>query len=937
MTTYIVFLLLGLGSGAVYAALGSSLVVTYRSSGVVNFATGAIALYTAYTFAFLRNGQLLDPIPGLPEAVKLGSPLAFVPSLVISLVIAALLGLLLYGLVFRPLRNRSPIAKAVASIGVMLAVQSLLALRVGTNPVSVNPIFSQQSYSLGGVLVPMDRVWFAAIIVLMAAVLGAMVKFTRFGLATRAVAETERGALVSGLSPDRIAAINWGLSTIVAGLSGILIAPIVPLVPLSYTLFIVPALAAAMFGGFSRLGPTVAAGLLIGMVQSVLAYMQNTISGFPPSGTPELVTLLLILGLLIARRDRLPQRGSLAAPSLGRAPRLRNLALPTILGVAVAVAALLLTHGSIRAAVITTLIFAVIALSQVVVTGFAGQVSLAQLTLAGTAAFTLSRLSYDYHVPFPIAPLLAALAATVIGVVVGLPALRLRGLPVAVVTLAMAVAVEALWFDNNNINGGVAGAPVTSPRLFGIDLGIGGGAGYPRIAFGLLCLTVVTIVAIGVALLRRSRLGASMLAVRANERSAAASGVDVRRVKVIAFAIGSFTAGLGGALIAYQQNLATADSFTSFAGIALFANVYLAGVSSVGGGVIAGIIAAGGVVYYAMNSWLSLGSYFGVISGILLVLTVIQNPDGLAGPLHALVARLRHRPSGAIDMDLSRATTAPPAAREPGPEILVATGIGMRYGGVVALEDISFSVRQGEILGLIGPNGAGKTTLIDALSGYAQSTGSISLNGASLDGLPPHRRSRVGLGRTFQAAELYEELSVRENVLVGTNAIGRREVTANDFDRLFEILHLSEVADRRVAELTQGQRQLVSVARALAGRPEIVLLDEPAAGLGTAESKWLGERLRGVRASGVTVVMVDHDMGLVLDVCDRIVVLDLGRVLAVGTPDEVKRNPNVIRAYLGGSAPPDEAALEEPALAAADALSATSKPVETSVEELRNG
>jgi ABC-type branched-subunit amino acid transport system ATPase component len=329
-----------------------------------------------------------------------------------------------------------------------------------------------------------------------------------------------------------------------------------------------------------------------------------------------------------------------------------------------------------------------------------------------------------------------------------------------------------------------------------------------------------------------------------------------------------------------------------------------------------------------MNRWLSLGDYFAVISGILLVVTVIQNPDGLVGPLHNVVARFRRRPTGAIDLGLSGTAAPRPLAPELGREILAARGVGMRYGGVVALEDVSFTVRQGEILGLIGPNGAGKTTLIDALSGYAASTGTVSIRDTCLDGLAPHRRSRLGLGRTFQAAELYEELTVRENVLVGTNAIGRRTAAGIKPDEMFAVLHLAEVADRTVAELSQGQRQLVSIARALAGQPDVVLLDEPAAGLDSSESRWLGERLRNVRASGVTLLMVEHDMGLVLDLCDRIVVLDLGRVLAVGTPGEIEANPDVIRAYLGGSATPGEAAQEEPALAAGDSLPPAATPSE---------
>jgi ABC-type branched-subunit amino acid transport system ATPase component/ABC-type branched-subunit amino acid transport system permease subunit len=922
VTDHLVFLILGLGSGAVYAALGMSLVVTHRSSGVVNFSTGAIALYVAYTFAFLRQGKVLVPIPGLPETISLASPLTFASCLVIALAVAVVLGLVLYGLVFRPLRTASPVAKAVASIGVMLVLQSVLALQVGTSPVSLDPIFSQDTYTIGDLRVPADRVWFACVIVLLALALGALVKFTRFGLATRAVAETERGAVVSGLAPDRIAAINWALSCVVAGLSGILIAPIVPLVPLSYTLFIVPALAAAMVGGFTRIGPAVLAGLLIGMVQSELTNLQKSVDWLPSSGTAELVTLLFILVLLVVRHDRLPQRGSVTTLSLGRAPRPRSLPLATFVGTVIGLAALLLTHGSVRAAVVTTLIFTVLGLSQVVVTGLAGQVSLAQLALAGTSAFTLSRLTSDLGVPFPLAPILAALVATAVGVVLGLPALRLRGLPVAVVTLSMAVTLDALWFHNTDFNGGGAGAPIKNPTLFGMDVGIGGGHDYPRISFGVMCLTVTVAVALGVTLLRRSRLGVSMLAVRANERSAAASGVDVRRVKVIAFAISSFIAGLGGALMAYQQNVASADSYAAMIGVGFFATVYLAGVSSVGGGVLSGVMAAGGILYLALDRWLNLGDYYGVINGVLLVFTVIQNPQGIIGPVYGLIARLRRTEpvSAGPEMSATEAATAPAEVPEPGPEILTATDIGLRYGGVVALDGVSFTARKGEILGLIGPNGAGKTTLIDSISGYARPTGTVALGDRSLDGMPPHRRSRQGLGRTFQGVELYDDLTVRENVLVGTNAaVDRMDDRA--LDELFGVLQLTDVAERPVSDLSQGQRQLVSVARALGGRPDLVLLDEPAAGLDSSESRWLGERLRGVRAEGVTVIIVDHDMSLVLDICDRIVVLDLGRVIAIGTPDEIKRDPNVVRAYLGRSDSAEQAAIEEPSLAATEEAS----------------
>jgi ABC-type branched-subunit amino acid transport system ATPase component len=316
-----------------------------------------------------------------------------------------------------------------------------------------------------------------------------------------------------------------------------------------------------------------------------------------------------------------------------------------------------------------------------------------------------------------------------------------------------------------------------------------------------------------------------------------------------------------------------------------------------------------------LDRWISLGEYFAVISGLLLVLTVVKNPEGIVGPLHGLVARIRARrnPSPATTEEVADVT--PLATPVIGNEILTVTGVGVTYGGVIALEEVGFTVREGEILGLIGPNGAGKTTLVDAMSGFARCTGSVTLEGHSLDGLPPHRRSRAGLGRTFQGIELYDDLTVRENVLVGTTAADRSQGGEPDLDRLFSTLHLTAVADRTVAELSQGQRQLVSVARSLAGRPRVVLLDEPAAGLDSGESRWLGGRLQAARDAGVTVVMVEHDMGLVLEVCDRIVVLDLGKVIAVGTPAEIKTNPDVVRAYLGSSHSHGPKA--EPALSAA--------------------
>lgn len=909
---HIQFLLLGSGNGAVFAALALALVVTYRSSGVINFATGAIALYVAYTFAYLREGELLIPIPGLPETVELGGKLTLVSALAISMVVAALLGLVLYVLVFRPLRHAPPVAKAVASLGVLVLFQALMAQRVGTSPISVDNIFPDEVVQIGEANVRQNRLWFAGVIVLIGLLLAAAFRFTRFGLATRAVAETEKGAVVSGLSPDRIAALNWMISAMVAGLAGILIAPIVPLVPVSYTLFIVPALAAALVGQFQALAPTVVAGVLIGAVQSELVYLQGRWDWLPSSGAPELVPLAVVLVVLVVRGRPLPSRGAIIQRTLGRAPRPRGLALPALVGTVVAAAALVALDGEWRGALLTTIILAVVSLSLVVVTGYAGQVSLAQLTLAGAAGFVLAGLTTNLSVPFPIAPILAALAATVIGVAFGIPAIRVRGLSVAVVTLALAVSLESIWFRNNDVNGGTGGARIVTPSLFGLDLGVGRGAEFPRLAFCFLCLGVLVGVGIGVAKLRTSALGSAMLAVRANERAAAAAGVDVVRVKLTAFAIGSFIAGLGGALLAYKQGSVTYASYTAIAGLGLFATAYLAGITSVSGGILAGALGAGGIVFLGiengLESHLDIGLYYEVATGILLVLTVILNPEGIVGPAHRAVERLRLRRAGPIPepetVDVgspvagTSAVAGPPTGSGPA---LVASNVAVRFGGVVAVDDVSFEVGRGHIFGVIGPNGAGKTTLLDAISGFNDGGGSLEVDGDRFDRLAPHERVRRGLGRTFQAIELYDDLSVAENVMVGLSAGRRRGVDATHMDEVFAVLGLHDVRDRPAGELSQGQRQLVSVARAMVGAPTVLLLDEPAGGLDSNESRWLGDRLCALRDSGTTIVLVDHDMGLVLGVCDEICVLDFGRVIAQGPPEVVRSEPRVVEAYLGSA------------------------------------
>jgi ABC-type branched-subunit amino acid transport system ATPase component/branched-subunit amino acid ABC-type transport system permease component len=897
---HVAALLLGLGNGGVYAALALALVLTYRSSGVINFATGAVALYGAYTYASLREGELLLLFPGLPSSIDLGGPLGFWPAAALALCINALLGALLYLVVFRPLREAPPLARAVASLGVLIVIQEMMALRKGTSPVGVAEIFPAERWELGSLTVLSDRFYLALSVVVLTLALAATFRFTRFGLLTRATAGSQTGAFVSGVSPDRVALLNWMISAAVAGAAGILIAPISPLTPITYTLFVVPALAAALVGGFQNLLPTVAAGIAIGMLQSEALTQAAIHTWLPRTGSSELVPLIIILVVLLVTGEAIPPRGGLLRHPLGRAPRPRALLVPALTGTTVGVLALLLTDGLWRAAVIGTFIAGVIGLSLVVVTGYAGQVSAAQLALAGAGAYTLSGLTVSWGVPFPIAPLLAAAFAAVIGVVISLPALRLRGLTLGVVTLAFAYAIEAVWFRNTQIVDS-AGASIVQPELFGMDLSVGSGHDFPRLGFGLVCLFTLVAVACGVAKLRTTALGSAMLAVRANERSASGLGVNVVMVKVISFALASFIAGLGGSLLAYRRGVVTFDSFTAIGGLSLLSVAYLAGVTSVWGGILAGVMASSGIVFFALDREVELGQWFGVVTGAALVITVIQNPEGLAAGGHALAARIRlpalrwRRPRPpAVAMTEARVPSSP----GDGEPVLQVRELRVRYGGVVAVDGVTLEVRPGSVVGLIGPNGAGKTSVIDAITGFARAENDVRVVGRSVVGLAPHARVRRGLARTFQSLELYDDLSVEENVSVA--AFGARKTErAAAVTRALDLVGIGALRDRPAGALSQGERQLVSIARACASEPRVLLLDEPAAGLDTTESQWLGERIRGIAAAGAGVLLVDHDVTLVLSVCDHIYVLDFGAVIAAGDAAAIRSDPLVAEAYLG--------------------------------------
>jgi len=641
------FGVLGLGTGAVYAALGLGLVLEHRVSGVVNFAHGAMAAYAAYVFVELRSvGDLVLPVVGLPGRFHLGDRLPVGLCLVIAVVMSAALAVAVHGLVFRPLRRAPALARVVASVGVLVALQAVIVLRFGTQNRPVAPVLPADPVTFGGVIVPGDRLLLTVIVVVAAFALWALYRFSRFGLASRAVSDDPTTAALLGTPVERVAAANWAVAGVLAAVGGVLAAPITALNPGNYTLLVVPALAAALVGRLSSFAVTAAAALALGMAQSELVNLQSRFDWVPRVGLQQGLPLVVIVAAMAVAGRTVPDRSERVERRLPVAPRPEHVVAPTVvltLGVVVA----LFTLGSeYRLGLVTSLVATAVCLSLVLLTGWAGQISLAQMAFAGVAGFVLSRVGDGLGVPFPVAPLLAATVAGGVGTLLALPARRFRGVNLAVVTLAGAVAVEELVFRNPGLTGGFVGNKVPTPSLLGLDLGIASGGDYPSARFGLLVLAVVTALALALVAVRRGRTGRRLLAVRANERAAAAAGVDVARLKLGAFAASAFLAGTGGAFFAYSQGQVSYGSFGVFVSLSVLAAVYVGGIGTVSGALIGAALVSGGIVFTALERLAGWGRYQALVTGLAVVVLAVIRPDGLAGTGRSVASMVRRRGGG---------------------------------------------------------------------------------------------------------------------------------------------------------------------------------------------------------------------------------------------------------------------------------------------------
>ena len=672
------YLLAGLGLGSLYAMLGTGLVVVYRGSGVINFAQGAFAMYGVFTFdEARRNGFIrlpwVDILPShsvnLPVVIKISD--SGVPTLVaffIAIAMAVALGLIAHFLVFRPLRNSAVLGKVIASVGVMLYLQGVAQLNFGGSgrqPKSIVPESSIDNFMGLGKSYPEAALWAVGIAILMGVVLWAVFQFTRFGLATRGAAGNEKGAVLLGYSPQLLAAMNWVIASVVATLAAIVVGPIQgSLTPVGLSALVVAALGAALIAGLRSIMAATWGGLALGATQALLGFWSSK-SWFPDflrSGVREVVPLLVIVIVLFLRGKKLPQRGAIEEKRLPLSPypvRLKQHAV--VWSIIVIGAAFLFADSGPRTvfafSLTTSLIASIIMLSMVVVTGYVGQISLAQMSLAGAAAFFMARMmangstsaSNPFPVsgpglPWPVAAILGVIAAIAVGVIVGLPAVRIRGVQLAVVTVAVAISLQTLYFENVELTALSAGAPasVKPASIFGVSLASTGDKGLTdRPMFTVFVLGVLLLCVFAVANLRRNGTGRRFLAVRANERAAAASGINVSRTKLLAFGIAAGIAGIGGVMLAFKQNDVSSANFVYQASLAFLAFAYLGGITSINGAIVGGLLAPAGFIAAFSNYFLKgtdINRYVTVLGGAALVFTAIAHPNGIA-PAFQVVMR----------------------------------------------------------------------------------------------------------------------------------------------------------------------------------------------------------------------------------------------------------------------------------------------------------
>ena len=591
-----------------------------------------------------------------------------------------------------------------------------------------------------------------------------------------------------------------------------------------------------------------------------------------------------------------PSAPILARPAAGSSRLPGRFVIAAVVAVAAAISVPLWFRGDFILFVATQAgVMMLVAIGLNFLTGYAGQVSLGHGALVGLGSYATALLMVDAHWSFWAAAAAGMAIATVAGLAMALPALRLSTWYFALVTLTFAQVVTDLLVEWRGLTRGFSG-------IVGIPAPAIGGRPLSPTEVYLTVAACVVLAFLAIRNLTRSRYGRGMVAARDNPLAATASGISLLRIKLFAFAVSAALAGLAGAFYAVQKTVLTPEDFSADFSIFFLLIIVVGGLGRLWGPVI------GTLIFFLLPELLGpLQSWRLLIYGVILLVLMVFAPHGLMGM--AYWQRWRQRRPLAAD-------TGIPAARAIRRLSLRVHDLHKHFGGVAALAGCALKAEAATTHALVGPNGSGKTTTLNVISGFIRSDrGSVTIGDTEVSKLAPHEVARLGVGRTFQTPKLLNDMTVLDNVRLGgfvseratalEIALGlprgradHRESSAAAL-ALLRFVGLAERANDLAGDLPHGQQRLVEIARAMAGQPSLLLLDEPAAGLSMDELDRLGALIEAIVALGTTVLVVEHHLELIARISRSVTVLDRGKVLAAGTPDEVFSHPEVERAYMG--------------------------------------
>jgi ABC-type branched-subunit amino acid transport system permease subunit/ABC-type branched-subunit amino acid transport system ATPase component len=892
----------GAVTGLTYGVMAVGIVLIFRSTRVINFAIGEMGGFVA---ALLYRLVIDWHVP-------------FWVSFVAGLAVGAILGAAIELVVVRRLFTAPRVILLVALIGVAQLLLFFQLVLPQVQNIKPYPTAVSGSWTVGGVVIRGSELTAMIVVPIVVAALSLFMTRSRYGLAIRASAENADAARLHGINIKKMSTLVWIVSGVLAATGAMLFGPLNPSGQASTGIgpaVLLRVLAAALIGGMASMPLALVGGVAIGVGEALINYNFND-----QRGVLDLVLFVLVVVLLLVGG----RRKLLAEADSGRwsfTPRIRPVpaalqsrwwvrVLPVVgLGFLILLALIplvVLDLPSERDSWTRVVLFAIVALSLTVLTGWAGQLSLGQFAFVGVGGMTTAALVRG-GVGFIPALVIAGLVTAAVAIVVGSPALRRPGLYLAVTTFAFAVLASSWLLGQPVFLDGAKASPL--PRqVIPLPAGLFS-RGWELKAQGsyyALSLVVLVLVLLGVALLQRSRLGRSMIAVRDNERAAASLGISPARVKIVAFGIGGWIAGVAGGLFVGLLTRGSPSDFPAAESLRIIAIVVIGGLSSVVGAILGALWVVGLPLIFDGSAQVGL-----LTSGAGLLILLLYFPGGLVQLLYsardAIFATIARRlpepaPAPVRAVSLNDRLDIPRRPVPAGLEHAIAVRqLHVAFGSRTVVDGVDMEVRPGEIVGLIGANGAGKSTLMNAIGGYVASTGEVHILGHDAQRLSAARRARLGLGRSFQGAELFHDLTVRETVGLALPGVRPwQRVTRAEADEVIALLGLGSFVDRFINELSTGTRRIVELACLVASGARVLCLDEPTAGIAQRESEAFGPLILRLRDElGATLLVIEHDMPVIMGISDRVYCLEAGQIISEGEPAEVRNDPRVISAYLG--------------------------------------